>query len=101
MNDKDEVKRMEANKEGDSFIKVKDRKENFDNHPTVRLNSPARNELERISKLILDKISKEISQKFELNQWKNTDLKWFKQIRNKSLYNLAIFDMKDSYLLVK
>ena len=101
MNDKEEVKRMEANKEGDSFIKVKDRKENFDNHPTVRLNSPARNELERISKLILDKISKEISQKFELNQWKNTDLKWFKQIRNKSLYNLAIFDMKDSYLLVK
>ena len=64
MNDKKVVKRMEANKKGNSFIKVKDRKENFDNHPTVRQNSPAKNELERISKLILDKISKKISQKF-------------------------------------
>ena len=101
MNDKEVVKRMEANKKGNSFIKVKDRKENFDNHPTVRQNSPAKNELERISKLILDKISKKISQKFQLNQWKNTDLKWFKQIRNKNLYNLAIFDIKDFYLPVK
>ena len=67
MNDKEEVKRMETNKEGNRFVKVKDCKENSDNYPTVRLNSPAKNELERISKLILDKISEKISQKFELN----------------------------------
>ena len=35
MNDKEEVKRMETNKEGNSFVKVKDRKENSDNYPTV------------------------------------------------------------------
>ena len=38
-----------------------------------------------------------ISQKFELNQWKNTDigLDWFKQIKNKHLYKFATFDIKE------
>ena len=51
---------MNGNKEGNSFITIKDHKENFDNHPTVWLINPAKNELGRISKLksILDKIKK-------------------------------------------
>ena len=71
---------METNEESNSFITIKDYKENFDNHPTVRLINPAKNELGRISKLILDKIYKKISQKFELNQWENADIvpDWFK-----------------------
>ena len=52
--DKEVIKRMETNKEGNSFITIKDHKENFDNHPTVRLINPAKNELRGISKLILD-----------------------------------------------
>ena len=76
MRDKEVIKRMETNEEGNSFITIKDCKENFDNHPTVRLTNPAKNELVRISILILDKINKKISQKFDLNQWKNNaDLK--------------------------
>ena len=76
MKDKDVIKRMETNEEGNSFITIKDHKENFDNHPTVRLINPAKNELGRISKLTitLDKINKKINRKFELNQWKNTDV---------------------------
>ena len=54
---KEVIKRMETNEEGNSFITIKDHKENFDNHPTVRLINPAKNELGRISKLILDKKS--------------------------------------------
>ena len=68
MRDKEIIKRMETNEEGNSFITIKEHKENFDNHPTVRLINPAKNVLGRISKLILDKINKTISQKFELNQ---------------------------------
>ena len=68
MRDKEIIKRMETNEEGNSFITIKENKENFDNHPTVRLINPAKNVLGRISKLILDKINKTISQKFELNQ---------------------------------
>ena len=56
-------------------------KENFDNHPAVWLINPAKNELGRRSRLVLDKINKKISQKFQLNQWKNTNIvfDWFKQ----------------------
>ena len=57
MKDKEGVQRMETNEEGNSFIAIKDHKENFNNHPTVRLISPAKNELGRISKLKLDKIN--------------------------------------------
>ena len=52
--DKEVIKRMETNKEGNSFITIKDHKENFDNHPTVRLMNPAKNELRGVNKLILD-----------------------------------------------
>ena len=60
---------METNEEGNSFITIKYHTENFNNYPTVPLINPAKNELGRINKLILDKINKKISQKFELNQW--------------------------------
>ena len=103
MRDKELIKRMERNEEGNSFITIKDHKENFDNHPTVRLINPAKYELGRISKLILDKINKKISQKFELNQWEYTDvvIDWFKQIKNKNLYKCATFDIKEFYPSIK
>ena len=40
MRDKEVIKRMETNEEA-----IKDHKENFDNHPTVQLMNPAKNEL--------------------------------------------------------
>ena len=49
MRDKEVIKRMETNKEGNSFNTIKDHKENFDNHPTVWLVNPAKKELGRIS----------------------------------------------------
>ena len=78
--DKEVIKRVETNEEGNGFVTIKDHKKFFDNHPTVQLINPAKNELGRISKLILDKINKKISQKFGLNQWKNTNIiiDWFK-----------------------
>ena len=90
---------METNEESNSFITIKDHKESFDNHFTVWLINLANNKLGRISKLILDKIikkKKKISQKIELNQWKNTNLvtDLFIQIKNKNLYKFATFDIK-------
>ena len=103
MRDKEVIKRMETNEESNSSITIKDNTENFDNHPKVRLINPAINGLGRISKLILDKISKKISQKFEPHQWKNTDvaIDWFKQIKNKNLYKFATFDIKEFHPSIK
>ena len=50
------IDRMHVNAESNCFITIKDHKENFLNHPKVRLIDPAENELGRISKTILDKV---------------------------------------------
>ena len=51
----------------------------------------------------MDKINKKINQKFELNQWRNTDIVigWFKQIKNKHLYKFTTFDIKEFYPPIK
>ena len=69
----------------------------------MRLTNPAKNKFGRISKLILDKINKKVSQKFELKQWKNTDviIDWFKQIKNKDLHKFATFGIKEFYPSIK
>ena len=68
MMEKEVVKRMETKEESNNFITIKD------HHPTVRLINPAKNELGGIKKLILDKINKKVNQKFELNEWKNSNM---------------------------
>ena len=64
--------RMDINTESSCFITIKDRKENFLNHPKVRLINPVKNELGRISKTILDNINNKLFQATKINQWKNT-----------------------------
>ena len=73
---------MEINGLNNSFIALKDHKEN--NNITVRLINPGRKELGRISKGILDTAIKNIG---EAMSWRNTDTvsDWFKGNRNKLL----------------
>ena len=54
------LNRLEINGENNSFITLKDHKENFNNNPTVRLIKPAKNELWHISKAILGTTNKNI-----------------------------------------
>ena len=51
---------------------LKDHKENFLHNPTVRLINPAKKELGRIIKAILDNISKRLCTRLNINQWKKT-----------------------------
>ena len=74
MRDKKVMKRMEANQEGNSFIAIKDHKENFDNHPTVRLTNHAKIELGRNK---------------------------FKQIKYKNLYKFATYFYPNFIRLLK
>ena len=62
------LKRMQANGENNCFISLKTHKENLQNNPTVRLMKPARSELGKISKVILDKINKNTRKNLQLNQ---------------------------------
>ena len=93
------LERMDINGENNCFITLKDHKENFLNNPTTRLINPAKNELGRISKVILEKVNKEIKLKMNLNQWNSTAdvIDWFVNIRDKKKHKFIMFDVKDFY----
>ena len=93
------LNRLEINDENNSFITLKDHKENLNNNPAVRLLNPAKNKLGRISKAILDSANKNIREAMDLNQQRNTDtvIDWFKVIGNKRLCKFVIFDIKELY----
>ena len=79
---------LEINGNNDSFITLKDHKENFSNG-------------KRINKAILDKASKNIKGAMRLNlQKKNqTVIHWFKGICIRHLHKLVKFDIKKNFIL--
>ena len=85
MENKTALNRMFINGKNNCFITLKDHKENFLNNPKTRLLNPAKNELGRISKAILDKINLNLRNTTKANQWKDTNdvISWFKSIKNK------------------
>ena len=95
--------KIEINGTGNSFITLKDHKENFTNHPTTRLINPFKNEIGRISKHILDQINTKLVSKLSVNEWKNTIsvIKRFENINNKRSYNFLQFNVKDFHPSIK
>ena len=69
---KEVLYRLDINEESNCFFTLKDHKENFHNNPTVRLINPAKNEIGRIRKVILDTINSSLIKQIRINQWKNT-----------------------------
>ena len=97
------LNRIEINGESNCFFTLKEHKDNFANNPQVRLINPAKNELERISKVILDKINLAIREHFSFNQWKNTQnvIDWFNEIPDKKVHKFVVFDIKEFYPSIK
>ena len=90
---------MFINSKNNCIISLKDHKENFLSNRKTRLLKPAKNELGRISKAILDKINLNLRNATKVNQWKNTNdvICWFKSIKNKRNCKFISFDIKDFY----
>ena len=97
------LNRIEINGENNCFLTLKDQKDNFANNPQVRLINPAKNELGRISKVILDKINLAVREHFSFSQWKNTQnvIDWFNKIPNKKVHKFVVFDIKEFYSQLK
>lgn len=91
--------RVNTTAKREAFITLKDHKPNFANNPTCRLINPAKSEIGKISKQILDRINTTISNCLHLNQWKNTRavLSWFNGIEHKEQYSFIAFDVVDFY----
>ena len=80
------------------FLTVKDHKENFLSKPTTRLINPAKTDLGKVSKSILDRINGVVRSNSGLNQWKITAdvLDWFQDISKKKAKFLQ-FDIESYY----
>jgi len=74
--------RVECIGERQTFITLKDHKDNFVNKPTCRLINPAKSKIGRISKQILENVNTTVRQKTGLNQWKNSAsvINWYSDI---------------------
>ena len=91
--------RVETMARRQAFISLQDHKENFLNNPKCRLINPAKNNLELISKQILDRINNSIRSKTNANQWRNTQsvIHWFSNIKDKDKHSFSVFDIVDFY----
>ena len=91
--------RVNTTAKREAFITLKNHKPNFGNNPTCPIINPAKSEIGKISKQILDQINKTIVNHFLLNQWKNTRAvpNWFNGIQHKEKHLFIAFDAVDLY----
>ena len=82
-----------------AFISLKDHKPDFENHPKCRLINPAKSQLGKVSKAILDKINRIITTQTQINQWRNTSeaSSWFQEIKHKHPKSFISFDIVEFY----
>ena len=96
LNLEDRIEQM-ANKA--AFATLKDHKENFTSASQCRLINPAKSEIGKVSKKILDEINCDIRTKLKLNQWRSIDsvTSWFMKLFNKDSCKLFKFDIVEFY----
>ena len=83
----------------ESFVTLKDHKENFQNNPKCRLLNPTKCELGKISQQILSKIVLKLRRIKKYEQWKNvySVIEWFKNLEDKKNLHFIIFDIVNYY----
>ena len=90
---------MEQYTETSCFITLKDHKENFSSHPKCRLINPAKSNLGKVSKSILEKITSNVKVKTGAHLWKSTGdvITWFKSLKNLKKARFIKFDIQEFY----
>ena len=91
--------RIEGHSEKSAFITLKDHKDGFQNNPKCKLINPAKSEIGKVSKKILDSINSQVREKTDLIQWRNTSeaIDLFKQSDNKNKKCFLKFDIVEFY----
>ena len=91
--------RIEKMQESESYISVKDHKEDFHHKISFRLINSSKSDIGKISNHILDKINQQMRSETQVNRWINSYevIEWFKNIRNKSNESLFVFDTESFY----
>ena len=91
--------RVEPMPHQNAYLTIKDHKEGFPNVVKCRLINPAKSNIGRISKTILQGINAELRQEHKLNQWRSTGevLEWYKSLEDKKTLNFIVLDICDFY----
>ena len=91
--------RLEPMAQSQAFISLKDHKEDFENNTKCRLINPAKSQLGKVSKVILDDINTKVALKTGANQWRNTEstIAWFKSSEYKDKHSFLSFDIVEFY----
>ena len=74
----------------EAFLKIKDHKEGFSSTLFFRLINPSKADIGKISKSLLNAINENNFKQTNVKQWKNTAqvITWFKNIKSKTRHNL-------------
>ena len=99
MKNLDIEERVDAMQESNAYITIKDHKPRFPNKIDCRLINPAKSNLGKISKVILDKINSPLLKSTMINQWVNTKqvIDWFIKIEDKDKGTFLKFDVVSFY----
>ena len=93
--------RVECIAEENAFLTLKDHKPNFQNNPKCRLINPAKSQIGKISKQILDSVNTVIRNDSELGliQWRSTHevIEWFNSIEYKTRKRFLQLDICEFY----
>ena len=82
-----------------TFITLKDHKENFRSNPKCRLINPAKSEIGKVSELFIENINTKVRELSSVNQWRDSDavINWFQNIKNKNKCIFIQFDIEEFY----
>ena len=95
--------RVDMHSENPAYITLKDHKGNFTDNPKCRLINPAKSQIGKISKQLLENINTEIRVTTKLKQWRSTEeaLNWFKQIDKSTGSKFLQLDIVEFYPSIK
>ena len=81
------------------FVTLKDHKDNFNANPQCRLINPAKSQVGKISKQLLQKTVAKVKEKSGFNLWKNDDdaIVWFSKLDGKKNSKFIKFDIESFY----
>ena len=82
-----------------TYITIKDHKDNFPPSISCRLINPSKTDVGKISKTILYKINIQSLPPIKFDQWKNINsvINWFKNISEKKSCTFIVIDIENFY----
>ena len=91
--------RMQKFTTKEAFVTIKDHKQSFPGKIQCRLINPAKCDLGRIAKVMLDRINLKVRELTELQQWRSTQdaLQWFKSLPEGKNLTFLKFDIEAFY----